>query len=256
MPHDDTLIKLQERLGHRFSDQEKLKVALTHSSTRSDNNYERLEFLGDRVLGLVMATILFETFPDEAEGDLAKRHAVLVQGQMLAGIAKDIGLGDVMILSDAERIAGGHENENILADSMEAILGALYLDAGLDVCARLIKELWNETVRVMTEPPVDPKTALQEWAQGRGLPLPDYELVGKEGPDYSINRHFDLLYMKSLQGVDNIHFLGHVDPETFHDDSRRDADLIGCSCWMLRRDRGSKNSCLRPKKKTFLKTRS
>jgi len=185
MVSDDPLEKLQERLGHSFSDQGKLKAALTHSSTRSDNNYERLEFLGDRVLGLVMATILFETFPDEAEGDLAKRHAALVQGQMLADIAKNIGLGEVVILSDAERIAGGHENEHILADSMEAILGALYLDAGLDVCARLIKELWNETIHVMTEPPIDPKTALQEWAQGRGLPLPEYELVGKEGPDHA-----------------------------------------------------------------------
>jgi ribonuclease III len=185
MANNDPLIELQTKLGHRFSDREKLEAALTHSSTRSEKNYERLEFLGDRVLGLVMADILFETFSDEAEGGLAKRHAALVQGQALSDIAQEIDLGSAMILSEAERTAGGHENENILADAMEAVLGALYLDAGLDACDELIKKLWKEKIHVMTEPPIDPKTALQEWAQGRGLPLPDYELVSKEGPDHA-----------------------------------------------------------------------
>lgn len=176
---------LQQKLGCRFSDVERLRVALTHSSTGAAKNYERLEFLGDRVLGLVMAEILFETFPNEREGDLAKRHAVLVQGKSIAQIAKEVDLGEVMILSEAERQAGGAENDNILADGMEAVIGALYLDAGLEKSAELIKHLWGDRVHVMKTPPQDPKTALQEWAQGRGLTLPCYELTGREGPDHA-----------------------------------------------------------------------
>jgi len=173
------------RLDHDFADPSKLEAALTHSSSRADYNYERLEFLGDRVLGLVMAHLLFETFPDESEGDLAKRHAVLVQGSIIAEVAKSINLGASMILSDAERATGGDKNDNILADVMEAVLGAIYLDAGMDVSERIIKDLWGERVLVMTEPPQDPKTELQEWAQKRGLPLPLYSVVGREGPDHA-----------------------------------------------------------------------
>lgn len=177
--------RLQDRLGHRFSDTGLLRAAMTHASTGLAGNYERLEFLGDRVLGLVMAEILFEMFPQEAEGDLAKRHAALVQGRMLAEIARTINLGDALLVSEAERDAGGADNDNMLADAFEALIGALYLDGGLSACQTMIRMLWGERVKIMKEPPQDSKTALQEWAQGRGLPLPLYEQVSREGPDHA-----------------------------------------------------------------------
>lgn len=179
------LEKLEERIGYRFKDQERLRNSLTHSSTGTSTNYERLEFLGDRVVGLVMAHILFDEFPDENEGDLAKRHAALVQGKTLARLAREIDLGSAMQLSDAERASGGAENDNILADGMEGMIGALYLDAGLERSQSILKNLYGDSVYVMLTPPQDPKTALQEWAQARSLPLPKYELVGKEGPDHA-----------------------------------------------------------------------
>lgn len=182
---DDPLQDIQECLDYTFNNKELLERALTHSSTGSATNYERLEFLGDRVVGLVIAHILWETFTDEAEGDLAKRHAALVQGKMLAKVARLMNLGKAMQLSDAERAAGGAENDNILADGVEGVIGALYVDGGLDPCAKAIKRLWGNSIHIMKAPPQDPKTALQEWAQARTLPLPVYELVGKEGPDHA-----------------------------------------------------------------------
>lgn len=176
---------LENKIDHEFSDKTYIERALTHSSAGMAHNYERLEFLGDRVLGLVMAQLLFEKFPKEREGDMAKRHAALVQGKALAIVANKIDLGSLMVFSDAERAAGGAENSNILADGMEGVIGALYLDAGIEKCAVLIKELWGDLLVTMSKPPQDPKTALQEWAQGRKLPLPTYELVGKAGPDHA-----------------------------------------------------------------------
>lgn len=179
------LERLQAHLGYKFSNQELLKAAMTHASMGIAGNYERLEFLGDRVLSLVMADILYATFPEEVEGDLAKRHAVLVQGEFLAGIARKINLGDSLILSDGERGSGGADNDNMLADGFEALMGALYLDAGLEMCQRVIRQLWGDSVSIMIAPPQDPKTGLQEWAQGRGLPLPLYEVAGRKGPDHA-----------------------------------------------------------------------
>lgn len=176
---------LQERLGQRFEDPRRLEKALTHSSAGGTYNYERMEFLGDRVVGLALAHTLFKMFPDENEGDMAKRHAALVQGKMLAKIAREIELGDMMQLSDAERAAGGANNDNILADGLEAVIGALYLDAGFDACQQAIEKLWGDRVKIMRRPPQDPKTAIQEWAQARALALPSYELVGRTGPDHA-----------------------------------------------------------------------
>jgi ribonuclease III len=133
----------------------------------------------------VIAHILWETFPDESEGDLAKRHAALVQGKMLAKLARLVKLGDAMQLSDAERAAGGSENDNILADGLEGVIGALYIDGGLEPAKNVITRLWGNSIHIMKAPPQDPKTALQEWAQARGLPLPVYELMGKDGPDHA-----------------------------------------------------------------------
>lgn len=175
----------QQRLGHRFHDPAWLNLALTHASAGADMNYERLEFLGDRVLGLVMAEILYDTFAQEAEGDLARRHAALVSGATLALVAEGLGLGAILTLSQAERAAGGAQNENMLADGMESLIGAIYRDAGLDPCKRVIAALWADVLHTMDRPPSDPKTALQEWAQGRGLPLPRYEVIARDGPDHA-----------------------------------------------------------------------
>ena len=177
--------RLQARLGCVFRNRDLLCAALTHSSTGVEHNYERLEFLGDRVLNLVMAHELYARFPAESEGDLAKRHAALVQGKMLARIGRHIDLGEALRISDAERQSGGADNDNILADSFEALLGALFLDAGLEECRRVILDLWGGDVNTMRRPPRDAKTALQEWGQARGLGLPSYTLVSREGPDHA-----------------------------------------------------------------------
>lgn len=181
----DDFTRIEKNIGYSFRDRTSLRTALTHSSSREEHNYERYEFLGDRVLGLVMAEWLFEAFPDESEGDLAKRHAAQVQGIMLAKIAKDLDLGSAMIFSDAEKTAGGAENDNILADGLEALIAALYLEAGLEKTATLIRAWWGDTVHKEIAPPQDPKTALQEWAQGQGKPLPVYETVERSGPDHA-----------------------------------------------------------------------
>lgn len=178
------LTNLQDALGYMFQEPALMEQALTHSS-RGPNNYQRLEFLGDRVLNLIVAQMLYETFPEEAEGSLAKRHAALVQGPMLAKIALEMDLGPYLLLSEAERQSGGAANENILSDVMEALLGALYLDGGLEPAKSLIFRLWTPHVATATLVNTDPKTELQEWAQGRALPLPDYTMLEKSGPDHA-----------------------------------------------------------------------
>lgn len=185
MTSAELIKELEIKIGYHFRDSTLLEDALTHSSTGKKSNYERLEFLGDRVLGLVVAEILYDKFPEEKEGDLAKRLASLVQGTWLAKIAHEIDLGKYMNFSEAERTAGGHDNDNILADGMEAMIGAMYLDASLEQCAVFIKHLWGDAFEVMKRPPQHPKTTLQEWAQGAGLPLPAYEIIGQSGPDHA-----------------------------------------------------------------------
>ncbi len=186
----EVLTDLEKKLGYTFSNRPLLTKALTHSSTGHSStgeqrNYERLEFLGDRVLGLIMADILYKTFPDESEGGLAKRHSALVQGKTLADIATEYQLGEYVLMSDSERDSGGAENENILADVMEALLAALYLDGGLESACKVIESWWGDRIHTMDKAPQDPKTALQEWVQARGLPLPAYDVVAREGPDHA-----------------------------------------------------------------------
>ena len=187
----EPLKDLQTQIEYSFKDDALLSMALTHSSVsvtlQDDINYERLEFLGDRVLGLVMADLLYHKYPQESEGDLAKRHAALVQGKTLSKVARDIDLGRVIILSDNERASGGADNDHTLADSMEALLGAIYIDSGEDIktCKTLIENLWGKLLDIMTEPPQDSKTALQEWVQARNLPLPKYDIIERDGPDHA-----------------------------------------------------------------------
>ncbi len=191
---------LEEIIGHDFKDKSLIEAALTHSSTEGSVNYERLEFLGDRVLGLVISELLFNKFPDEPEGHLAKRLAALVQGETLARLSLQIQLGDFIILSDNERDAGGASNEHILADVFEALIGALYLDAGLKACKTLIEQHWAGILYKMKKPPLHPKTALQEWAQSQGFSLPKYEVVGQAGP-----HHAPIFTVKlSVKGCDDV----------------------------------------------------
>lgn len=177
------LEQLIERLGHRFRDTTLLKTALTHSSA-AGRSYERLEFLGDRVLGLIVADLLIQRFPAEPEGALARRHAALVRRETLAEVALELDLGPHLRLARGEADAGGRENPAILADVCEAIIAALYLDGGLRAARGFVEPLWTPLLESARRPPQDAKTALQEWAQGRGLPLPIYEIVDRSGPDH------------------------------------------------------------------------
>jgi ribonuclease-3 len=177
--------KLQDILGYRFKDLHWLERAMTHSSTNESYSYQRLEFLGDRVLGLVIAHALFDHFRDEKEGGLAKRHTALVQRRTCAMIAQAHGFGEFMIMSAAEEEAGGRDNENILSDIMESILGAIYIDGGYDPVRDVVLRLWGENIKTLVTAPQDPKTELQEWVQAQGYDLPVYEIVQKSGPDHA-----------------------------------------------------------------------
>lgn len=177
--------ELEAAIGHHFADPTLLEAALTHASTGAGVSYERLEFLGDRVVGLVVARALYEAFPGEAEGALAKRLSALVSGPFLAGLAEKLGLGAHMRFSNAEAASGGAGNPGIMADAFEALVGALYLDAGMEAARALVLRAMGDAIQEGREPPQHPKTALQEWAQGRGLPLPDYVVVETSGPDHA-----------------------------------------------------------------------
>lgn len=183
------LKQLQDRLGHRFADPALLERAVTHPSVTAHpsyrgGDYERLEFLGDRVLGLVVAEMLFERFPEEAEGLLARRLAKLVAKKTLASVARDLDLGEVMRFAMGEDESQGRTNPGLLSDACEAVIAALYLDGGLPVAKRFIVSAWQERVELDREAPTDSKTELQEWAQGRGLPLPRYTEIDRRGPPH------------------------------------------------------------------------
>ncbi len=177
---------LESRLGHAFADRALLDQALTHvSAAAARANYQRLEFLGDRVVGLAVADMVSTTFPDSSEGDLARKFNRLVRGGAGAIVASRIGLGAQLVLSESEAGHGGRTKETILADAMEAVLGALFVEAGFVVAQTAIKKLWGPLLDDLPHMAVDPKSALQEWAQGRGLPLPEYKEKARKGPDHA-----------------------------------------------------------------------
>jgi ribonuclease-3 len=150
---------------------------------RSDN--ERLEFIGDRVLGLVIAEALSQRFPDASEGELARRYNRLVRGEACARVARSVGIGPHLILSESEAGSGGRSKTTILADAMEAVLGAIFLDHGFDAARSVVRRLWGtEDDKQTTSAGPDAKSALQEWAQGKGLALPEYVEVSRKGPDH------------------------------------------------------------------------
>lgn len=176
-----------DRLGHRFARPELLLRALTHgsisSATRADN--QRLEFLGDRVLGLVMAEALLRADRGASEGQIAPRYNRLVRKETCADVAREIELGAVMRIGRSEMLSGGRRKDAILADAMEAVIAAVYLDAGLEVARERVLALWGDRVAGVEEDARDAKTALQEWAQARGEPPPRYVEVGRSGPDHA-----------------------------------------------------------------------
>jgi ribonuclease-3 len=184
-------------IGHEFGRRELLVEALTHPSALAKPgkgrrrglgppNYERLEFLGDRVLGLIVADLLWRRFADEPEGHLTRRLTQLVRREALARVAGEMGLGRHLRLSPSEAAAGAARNPGILADVVEAVIAAIYLDGGLPAAFAFVERYWATLIAELeTAPPRDPKTTLQEWAQGRGLGLPDYRLVESRGPDHA-----------------------------------------------------------------------
>jgi ribonuclease-3 len=176
---------LEKTLQYRFQDASLLQQALTHRSATNRNN-ERLEFLGDAVLDFVVSEVVYLARPDVSEGDLSKLRASLVKDESLAELALELGLGEHLILGSGERKTGGHRRGSILADALEAIFGAVFLDAGFDAAKGIINRVYEERYRDL--PDVgdlrDPKTHLQEWLQGRKMALPIYELVELSGEDH------------------------------------------------------------------------
>ncbi len=177
----------QRRIGHEFARPELLLRALTHGSmsspTRADN--QRLEFLGDRVLGLVMASALLDQDKEASEGQLAPRFNALVRKETCADVARDIELGAVLKLGRSEMLSGGRRKQALLGDAMEAVIAAVYRDGGLDAARDMILHLWGDRIERVDADARDAKTALQEWAQARGHKPPAYVEIDRSGPDHA-----------------------------------------------------------------------
>jgi ribonuclease-3 len=198
--------ELESRIGYAFADKGLLDRALTHISASPKQgrggSYQRLEFLGDHVLGLVISDMLYRAFPKGDEGDLSRRLADLVRRESCADVARAIDLGAALRLGNSESNAGGRKRIAILADVCEALIGAVFLDGGYPAAAALIERLWRERMLAPVRPLRDPKTMLQEWAQGRGLPTPAYREVERTGPHH--NPEFrvavDVVALQSAEG--------------------------------------------------------
>ena len=180
---------LYKKLDYKFKNSELLKESLIHPSfnlgvEKNSKDYERFEFLGDSVLMLVITELLVAEFRFENEGDLAKRRSLLVCRDMLFEIAQSLNLSEHILMSDDEHKIGGNKNPNILEDVIEAIIGAMYLDGGLEVCKKFITKHWLPRILSQPLPPVEVKSALQEWSQENGKGIPEYTVVKKEGEDH------------------------------------------------------------------------
>jgi len=177
-------------IDYRFQDPRLLREALTHRSLGAGNN-ERLEFLGDSVLSLIIAMRLYELRPDAREGDLSRMRARLVRGSTLSEVASSINLGQQIKLGEGELKSGGFRRASILADAFEALLGAVFIDGGYAACREIVLALFDPLIAALpaAEALKDPKTRLQEWLQARGRPLPEYSLVAEEGADHAKNFH-------------------------------------------------------------------
>lgn len=178
MVADRSYSALQASLDYAFQDQQLLERALTHTSAERTGDNERLEFLGDRVLGLAVAEMLLDKFPTEDEGDIGRRFAELVRAEALTRIGRTVGIDRALILT------GTAANDSIVADATEAVIAALYLDGGYGAAATFIERHWGPLIRHSDAPPRDAKTALQEWSQAQGFGLPTYRNVARKGPDH------------------------------------------------------------------------
>lgn len=180
------LAALEARIGHRFADPALLERALTHTSAvgNAAQSYQRMEFLGDRVLALTVAGMVYRTFPQADEGELARRLNALVKRETCAEIARDLRLGEVVRLGSGEAQSGGRAKSAILGDIAEALIAAIHLDAGFEVARDFVERHWSERMMTARGPLRDAKTMLQEWLQGRGHAAPTYRLVSRTGPDH------------------------------------------------------------------------
>lgn len=207
-PPDAALrLALQQRIGHTFTSQRLLTEALTHSSFQGDGPRhcnERLEFVGDRVLGLVIANLLYHRFPGEEVGALARRHAALVRREALVEVAEQIALADCLRLSRGEEEAGGRRNPGLLADACEALIAAICLDGGFPAATEVVERLWAPLIDRDVSPPKDAKTMLQEWVQGRGMPLPSYRETERSGPPHAPVFRVEV----SVEGLDPVEATG------------------------------------------------
>jgi ribonuclease III len=180
---------VESALGYKFKSQALLERALTHASVRGGDakrlDNERLEFIGDRVLGLAIVEALHDLHPIANEGDMARRYNGLVRGETCAKVARELNLGASLLLSPSEADNGGRDKDNILADAMEAVLGAIFLDGGFNKARDVVHRLWLHGETAGPAVAADPKTALQEWAQGCGLALPQYVSLERTGPDHA-----------------------------------------------------------------------
>jgi len=183
------LSDLERRLGYNFVDKSLLNKALTHASARTEGGLagdnERLEFLGDRVLGLSVAQLLFEAFPDKAEGELAKRYNRLVRRETCASVGGALRLADHVRLGQSATGSAGRRNTAIVSNACEAVLGAIFMDAGFAAADAVVRAHWGPLLDELAETPADAKSVLQEWAQGHGRPLPSYRQVSRSGPDHA-----------------------------------------------------------------------
>ena len=175
---------------YQFRNPSLLQEALTHRS-RGQLNYERLEFLGDSILNFVVASRLFDLRPDDSEGELSRLRSRVVRGDTLAVLASDLKLGDYLIMGEGELKSGGSKRESILADALEAIFGAIYIDGGFEACESVIKHICDPVIHDLpdAEELKDPKTRLQEWMQARGRPLPEYDSLREAGAEHAKRFH-------------------------------------------------------------------
>ncbi len=189
MSRNEARKALEERLGHRFADIKLLERALTHITAlpgdQRRDSYQRLEFLGDRVLGLAVSDMLVTAFPKADEGELSRRLAGLVRAETCAEIAIDLDVGPAIRMGAGEAQSGGRRKKAILADICEAIIGAVFIDAGFEAAREVVARFWRDRMEASGKPPRDAKTALQEWAQGRGLAIPVYQETSRTGPDHN-----------------------------------------------------------------------
>lgn len=222
----DTALKpLFERLGYAFNDHSLVELALTHASARPslkpNEDNERLEFLGDRVLGLAVAELLTASFPEASEGELARRFNQLVRAETCVEVALKWELGKLILMSGGEAESGGRSKKTILANACEAVLGAIFLDGGYEAARDVVHRFWVSELRDLDLAVPDAKSILQEWAQGRRLPLPRYIEVAREGPDHKPR------FTAEVQ-------IDGVAPERGHGANKREAEQAAALAMLLR----------------------